>query len=39
VQWRCHFDDPADLFIHDLRVPPIIKQPKANTVTITFWED
>lgn len=39
VQWRCHFDQPADLFIRDLRVPPVFKQPKANTVTVTFWEN
>lgn len=37
VQWRCYFKDPADLFIRDLRVPPIFTQPKANTVTVTKW--
>jgi hypothetical protein len=38
VQWRCYFkDDPADLFIRDLRVPPIFTQPRANVVTVTKW--
>lgn len=40
VQWRCHFaDEPADLFIRDLRVSPLFHQPKSNNITITVWEN
>jgi hypothetical protein len=40
VQWHCTFkDEPSDLFIRDLRNPPVFQTPRANTVTITFSEN
>ena len=39
VQWRCHFDQPADLFIRDLRAPAVFSQPKSNKVTVTVWNE
>jgi len=36
VQWHCHWDQPTDLFIRDLRAKPIFSTPRANTITITF---
>lgn len=38
VQIRCTFDDPSDLFIRDLRVPPVFSQPRANSITITVGD-
>lgn len=38
VQWRCEFDDPADLFIRDLRTPPLVTAPRANSITVSAWE-
>jgi hypothetical protein len=35
VQWTCKFDDPADLFIRDLRAPPVFATPKANSITVS----
>jgi hypothetical protein len=39
VQWHCSFNEPADLFIRDLRVPPVFSTPRANAVTVTASED
>jgi len=34
VQWRCKFQEPADLFIRDLRNPPVFATPRANAITV-----
>jgi hypothetical protein len=38
VQWTCHFDQPADIFMRDLRMPPVFRTPRANTITILAKE-
>lgn len=35
VQYTCRLEHPADIFIRDLRQPPVFLTPKANTVTVT----
>jgi hypothetical protein len=39
VQFTCTFDDPADLFIRDLRQWPVFAQPRSNSITVDAKED
>lgn len=39
VQWSCHWDQPTDVFLRDLRTPPVFSTPRANTITVTFTAD
>jgi hypothetical protein len=39
VQWHCSFTEPVDLFIRDLRRPPVFMTPRANTITLVASED
>jgi hypothetical protein len=39
VQWHCSLGEPTDLFIRDLRTPPVFSTPRANVITITASQD